>query len=204
MDSLTVTVNPLPTVTAGPDTIICAGDSIQLFATGGLSYIWDPVGSLSDPALANPIAFPTISTTYTVIATDSNSCVNTATTNVAVNALPPVNAGPDTALCINDTIQLNATGASNYVWMPADSLSDPMLANPLAFPVNTTTYLVTGTDTIGCAATDTIVVTVNQLPLADAGIDTAILLWRSVRTYGYGWSWLHLDSCWFTFRRCYF
>jgi len=56
-------------VTAGSDKTICLGESVQLNATGGNSYRWAPVESLNNPNIANPIASPTITTTYSVTAT---------------------------------------------------------------------------------------------------------------------------------------
>ena len=51
---------------AGPDVSICLGSSIQLNATGGSIYAWSPSTGLSNINIANPIATPTSTTTYTV------------------------------------------------------------------------------------------------------------------------------------------
>jgi gliding motility-associated-like protein len=53
-------------VDAGNNTGICKGQSTQLNATGGLNYTWSPSGGLSNPNIANPVASPTVTTTYTV------------------------------------------------------------------------------------------------------------------------------------------
>ncbi len=53
-------------IDAGNDTAICNGQSTQLNATGALIYTWTPTTNLSDPNIANPIASPTTTTTYTV------------------------------------------------------------------------------------------------------------------------------------------
>jgi hypothetical protein len=60
----------LPTVIvdAGPDTVfICQGGSVQLNATGGVFYNWGPAAGLDNPDIADPIASPTVTTTYTVV-----------------------------------------------------------------------------------------------------------------------------------------
>ncbi len=49
---------------AGPDITICSGNSTQLNATGGLIYSWSPPASLSDTGIYNPIASPSVTTTY--------------------------------------------------------------------------------------------------------------------------------------------
>jgi len=51
---------------AGTDEDICFGGNVQLNATGGTSYSWTPATGLSDPNIANPVASPTVTTTYTV------------------------------------------------------------------------------------------------------------------------------------------
>lgn len=59
------------TVDAGPDITICAGIGKQIngLVTGGYNSIsWDPTDGLSNPNIANPIANPMSTTTYTLIA----------------------------------------------------------------------------------------------------------------------------------------
>jgi hypothetical protein len=60
------------------DTSICRGQSVQLTATGGTTYSWTPTAGLNAPTSANPVATPTVTTTYVV-----SSPVSTA--NIAIN-----------------------------------------------------------------------------------------------------------------------
>ena len=173
-DSVTITINPLPTITASNDTTICDGACAQLNASGGTSYSWSPTTGLSNPNIANPTACPTVTTTYVVTGTDANNCTNTDTVIVTVNPLPTANAGNDTTICIGDSVQLNATGGTSYTWTPVGSLTNPNIANPIAFPNTTTTYVVTVTDGLGCVDTDTIIVTVANLPVITITNDTTI------------------------------
>jgi gliding motility-associated-like protein len=180
-DAVLVTVNPLPTITAFSDTAICIGASVQLNATGGTSYNWTPATTLSNPNIANPIATPLVTTTYIVNALDGNSCANADTITVTVNNLPTINAGSDVAICFGDTTQLLASGGNSYVWSPIAGLSSSTVANPLAFPTITTSYIVNGTDNNLCVNKDTVVVTVNQLPIVNAGADTSFCIGGSVQ-----------------------
>ena len=87
-DEILVTFNALPEVNAGDDDIIYIGYppySTQLNATGGVSYSWSPPEGLSDPNIADPIAQPEVSTTYTVTVTDAKGC--SATDEVFVKVL---------------------------------------------------------------------------------------------------------------------
>ncbi|MBI2280171.1 MAG: gliding motility-associated C-terminal domain-containing protein, partial [Bacteroidetes bacterium] len=192
-DSVLVTVNPLPVINAGADTAICMGASAQLNATGGTSYVWSPSLGLSDTTIANPVATPIVTTTYIVNALDGNSCANADTITVTVNNLPVINAGSDVAICFGDTTQLLASGGNSYVWSPVTGLSSSAVANPLAFPANTTSYIVNGTDNNLCVNNDTVVVTVNPLPTVNAGVDTSFCIGGSVQlnasgATGYVWS----------------
>jgi len=76
----------LPNITATTDIDkIFAGDTVQLAASAGLfNYSWTPIDGLSDPAIANPIANPVRTTTYTVTAEDINGCQNFAEVTISV------------------------------------------------------------------------------------------------------------------------
>ncbi len=81
MAMLTITVNPLPTVSATsarPDKI-CAGESVVLTATGGSTFSWISNTSSSVLAGSNVTVSPTSPTNYTVTGTDINGCSNVAT-----------------------------------------------------------------------------------------------------------------------------
>jgi len=61
-----VTVGNNPVVNAGADQTICNGASAFLNASGGVNYRWSPATGLSNANIANPVATPTTTTTYTV------------------------------------------------------------------------------------------------------------------------------------------
>ncbi len=92
----TLTVNPLLTVNAGSDKLICAGEGVTLggnpTASGGSSpytYSWIPNTSLTSNTLGNPIANPTTTTSYLVIVTDSVGCSKSSGVTVTI----PTNGG---------------------------------------------------------------------------------------------------------------
>ncbi len=72
-----VVVFDLPEIDAGQDTTISRGSSVQLQATGGVSYQWSPIVGLDNSNVPNPIARPLENTIYTVTVTDENGCQNT-------------------------------------------------------------------------------------------------------------------------------
>jgi len=56
--------------------VVCFGDSVRLFSSGGGTYLWSPSTGLSNTAIANPMASPPISTKYKVQVTSDKGCVN--------------------------------------------------------------------------------------------------------------------------------
>ncbi|MDP5172554.1 MAG: gliding motility-associated C-terminal domain-containing protein, partial [Bacteroidia bacterium] len=160
-----VTVFPVPNADAGPDREICIFDTIQLAASGGVIYEWDPEASLSSLMIADPLANPLASTTYRVMVTDVNGCNLADTVRITVNPLPVVDAGLDTIICNRDQAFLLATGANTYLWSPAGSLSNPRAAAPVASPEDDLWYYVEGTDLNGCKNNDSIFVEVRPLPM---------------------------------------
>lgn len=166
-DDVTVNVNPNPTANAGTDVTICEGEQTSLTASGGTSYSWTPAGSLDDANVSNPTASPANTTTYTVTVTDANNCSATDDVEVEVVPAPTVDAGVDEDICEGDVVQLSATGTGTFVWMPNQDLSNASVQNPDASPTTTTTYFVTLTDANNCSATDSLVVNVDAIPVAD-------------------------------------
>ena len=156
--SVSIAVNALPTVAAGtssPTNEVCIGDSIQIQAAGALTYYWD-----NGAVLANDSVSPSTNTTYTVVGTDGNGCENTASVSIAVNALPNVQIANPSAVCLGNSVSLQANGALSYLWSNS-SVGSNITVTPT---LTQSTYSVTGTDGNGCKNTDSINVTVNQLP----------------------------------------
>jgi len=85
-NSATVTANPpvLPNANAGPDVTITLGQNTTLTASGGSSYLWSPPTDLSCTSCISPLATPTITTTYCVMVTDANRCIDSACVTVTV------------------------------------------------------------------------------------------------------------------------
>jgi len=109
------------------------------------------------------------------------------------------NAGPDVTICNGKSSTLNATGGLTYLWSPATGLNNTVIANPVAKPTSTTTYIVTVDNGLGCGTTtDTVIVTVNPAPSASitASGATTICLGFSVTLtanagVGYTYQWFN-------------
>ena len=152
--SLRVSFFPVPHANAGIDTSVCLNpvsfhDSVQLNPTGGVSYQWSPATGLSNPNIANPLAKPSVNTTYDVTATDANGC--TATDSVTVYVLDPalnLILQSSMTICQYDTAYptiLNQ-GASGYNWNPTLFMTNPGSFNTGFYPQVTSTYILTVTN----------------------------------------------------------
>lgn len=149
------------TAFAWPDTTVCPGQPVSLFALGGISYAWSPVQGLSHPDSSVTTAMASANTTYAVLVTDINGCQNTAEVLIELFPYPTVNAGRDVLVDWHDEVQLNATGDGILTWAPPEGLDRIDGPSPIASPEESTTYTVTVTDVHGCMATDQVMVILN-------------------------------------------
>ncbi|MFT4681530.1 MAG: gliding motility-associated-like protein [Flavobacteriales bacterium] len=171
-----VTIIDEPPVDLGPDLVVCDGESVQLNipnTIGSGTFAWDPPTYLDNIAIASPTSTPLADVTYTLTYTE-NGCVGTD--DIIVIAAPPVvaNAGLDVSICDGLDAQLTATGGVGYTWDNTGTLNDPLIAAPMASPLVNTTYTVTVSDANGCTDIDDLLVTVNPLPILNAGPDLTI------------------------------
>ena len=106
--SVTVTVNPLPSVNISGNSSFCQGDNVTLTATGANTYAWSNSQSQATITVSNP-------GTYTVTGTDANGCSNTATKTVSVN--PTYNTPLTHSMCEGESYNFygqNITEAGTY------------------------------------------------------------------------------------------
>jgi gliding motility-associated-like protein len=106
-----------------------------------------------------------------IIIGDKPGCSDTAFASVRVAPLPNVDAGADKVLCYGQGMSLSPSGALSYTWLGNPSLSCYNCQHPLAMPVKTEKYYVTGLSIDGCSAVDSIFVEVK--PLIDLGFQYA-------------------------------
>ncbi|MBL7877375.1 MAG: hypothetical protein JNL53_17045, partial [Cyclobacteriaceae bacterium] len=167
--------NTPPLVNAGPDISVCAEDNtVTLTAsitggTGSYNYSWDN-GMTGASITVSPTATKIYTVTATSLGTDNCSASDAVTVNV--NAPLSVNAGPDISVCSNAnnaTLTALATGGTSpytYEWF-ANGSSLGTQATINVTPSTTTEYTIIIKDSFStqsgaCAASDKIVVTVNQ------------------------------------------
>jgi len=161
--SVVITVNPLPTitVTASADTI-CEGDSTQLDANGGVSYLWTP-GNLTGASIS---VSPLSTTSYTVVATDANGCTGTAIVAITVNQMSIVSvfSSADSACVVGMNISLTGI-PSGGIFSGTGVLGNLFNPSLAGVGVDTVTYTYTSN---GCAGSAIKTVEVFVEPIIDS------------------------------------
>jgi len=73
-DEVELRFGPVPKVNAGPDLEIIEGESITLQGSGEGTLLWSSANTLDNATQARPLAFPIVTTTYTLTATSAEGC----------------------------------------------------------------------------------------------------------------------------------
>ena len=114
--SATVNVNNAPVAATGPSMTICKGMNITIGSSpvAGNSYAWSPATGLSAANIANPIASPPATTTYTLTETSpSSGCSGNSTVTITV-----INCGGSTGLNeadVEDGLQVFPNPAKEFL-----------------------------------------------------------------------------------------
>jgi gliding motility-associated-like protein len=142
------------------------GKSIQLQASGGSIYSWNPRSYLNNSSIPNPISQnPPSTIAYIVTVKDTLGCPKPVNDTVLVTVVKLIaDAGPaDTNIVLGQPLQLTATGGNIYSWTPATWLNNPTIFNPLSMPQDNIEYVVKVGNAQGCFAFDTIRVNVFKI-----------------------------------------
>ena len=177
--SVAVFVEPLPVLQLADNPVICATGSVVLNTSNqvGVQYTWTPSTFLDNPNSPNPVATPTQTVTYHVVAQGPNCSTEGDVTVKYFNA--SVNAGTDQSICTGESATLNATLSGEpgtFNWLPTNQNSTSIVVTPTA----NATYTATLAYGENCLATDEVNVLVNAYPSLQFNPDTSICLGESL------------------------
>ncbi|QNF35452.1 gliding motility-associated C-terminal domain-containing protein [Adhaeribacter swui] len=156
-----VTVVPLPVLAPVSPVTVCPGNSATLTVDANNYQIeWYETATSTTPLhVGRSFATPALNRERTYYAQPVNQ--GCAGERIAIKVLleaPVANAGTDVTIEAGKSTELQGSGGVSYQWSPAEGLSDPNIANPIASPKETTRYTLTITNAQGCTATDEVVV----------------------------------------------
>lgn len=167
-----VNVNPSPVIVSSGPTAICAGDSATLVVTGSniASINWSPAASVNPSTGYTVVANPTVTTTYTVIATSPEGCTDSTTQTLTVNPLPTVTfTSTLNTVCLNDGPATLSGGSPAGGTYSGPGVSGTTFT-PMTAGNGTHTLNYTYSDANGCSAAATHIVVVNPC----TGINEAV------------------------------
>jgi gliding motility-associated-like protein len=195
-DTTTLNHFSLPLIDLGNDTSICQFDTLLLRAPGKMKqYFWNVGGSDSTQK-----AF--LSQTYSVIVLDSNDCQGSDQIDISIDTLPEVRLRRnrfvgDTAICLNDSIFLNALVRADYAYSwnngPFVPAADTLIVKTAGV------YKIEVRDSNSCYNRDSLTVAIDTLPVVSMRSDTTIctgdsLLLRVNHNSGYTYKWNSLPG----------
>lgn len=146
-----LTIYPLPIVQTTNDTLICKGQTVSLFALGGIKNEW----FLNGTNINNNYSItekPDTSSIYYVTVTNENGCINFDSINVLVQSIPFLYTSKDTTIIIGETVTISATSQLNasFVWEPDLWINCNTCNSTTVIPMESTQYTVTASDSSRC------------------------------------------------------
>jgi len=152
-DTVTVTIAPIPTFNAGPDTTTCINNSLQLNANvalppGSYSIQWTPSTYLNNPNIPDPIITPINDISYVIRVVPGTAGACALYDTLRVNVVQGYNLlNVDTAICKGLSVDVNITGDNRYkyTWTPIQGVTDPNIMAPTITPDTSKLYTVTAT-----------------------------------------------------------
>ena len=143
---------PVAAITSSVTELTCATTSINLVASGGVTYLWSNSNSTSNITA-------TIAGTYSVVVTGANGCTASASTNITANnnvSNASITQASSELNCTTTSITLLASGGGSYLWDNGNTNSNRVV-------ISAGTYTVVVTNANGCSSTASVTITSNTI-----------------------------------------
>jgi gliding motility-associated-like protein len=194
-DTVTVYVYPSPVVNLGADFITCHNSTYTITPiitpVGNYTYQWTPGTFLANPVTSvnQVVQFPTSNQTYilkvTPVGTGGAACATRDT--IVMTALQKINiVNADTTICAGAAVNIVTAGNPlyAYLWSPVKNVSNIVVRNPIITPDSTRKYVITASYP-GCPdQQDSITLTVEPLPIVNAGLDRILCYGDTMHLFG--------------------
>ena len=189
---LDVTVGnlPGPTITntlITPTSCAAASGTVTITTSGGTAPLAFSLDSI--PAQPGAVFSGLPLGNYQATVKDVNGCTANAPVIIPLNNTLTVNAGNATTICQGTGTDLNgqsnASSITSITWQPSTGLNKTSILDPVASPDVTTKYYLEVVSGV-CHAVDSVIITVNPAPIADAGANDTICYGISGQLNGSG------------------
>ncbi|HRI28813.1 MAG TPA: hypothetical protein PK715_12210, partial [Chitinophagales bacterium] len=171
--STNITVHPLPPANIAGNIDYCTGDTINLTASGGVSYNWNGPGGFNTTTASVNRTNCTLDMagTYTVTVTSADGCTATASRTLTINTAPSAGITGSPDICVGGIISLTASGGGTYVWSGPGGFSanTATITRSSATVLMSGNYVVTVTGSNGCTTAQTVVVNVQNVTASITG-----------------------------------
>jgi len=177
-NSLNVIVNQLPVAVALSNSPVCPGTSLNLSASGGITYQWSGPNGFTSVQQNPTISSVDLSNagSHMVTVTDSNGCTLSTSTIVFIHTVATPVVLSNSPVCQDNIINLSVSASSNYMWAgPSGYTSaqqNPSISNSTS--QNAGTYNVTTTDSNGCTSTGNTTVIIQNTPLTSISSNSPV------------------------------
>lgn len=166
-DSVSINIIAPGKISVAAGDTLCVGESVKLNASGAASYQWYPSIYLDNDKAAQPVftAAKDTSITYKVIGHTAQNCfADTGYVSLKTFPVPKINIEKDAInLSAGSSVQLHSNGSADinsWRWQPPQGLSSTVVADPVASPIQSTTYACIASNGGACVARDEITINV--------------------------------------------
>ncbi|MFZ2897271.1 MAG: gliding motility-associated C-terminal domain-containing protein [Saprospiraceae bacterium] len=158
VDSIEISVFPLPVADAGADTVFCPGSVFQLQAQQSPfnQYAWSPGAVFDDPGSATPVFTTLQEGSYMLEVTGPNGCKALDTVQVGFGETPTVQLPGDTLVCLGDSLIIHAQGDFTSLSWALPCLNPPLCDSVLLVAGASVEVSVVATNADQCIAEATI------------------------------------------------
>lgn len=136
------------------NTVVCPSQSATLSASGANSFVWNTAATTSSIVVS-----PSTATIYSVTGTSTAGCIGTGTIFVLAGITPTISIASPTSICAGLSAIITASGANTYSWS-----TNANTATITVSPTSSTIYSVSGTNLLGCSATQSTSISVVNNP----------------------------------------
>ncbi|WP_300007896.1 hypothetical protein, partial [uncultured Dokdonia sp.] len=187
---VTLTVNQVPDISTTDTPSVCSGDSFDLTtititdanSTSASITYHGATPAMVGNELTNSTVSPIVTTTYYILATTTDGCIDELPVTLTVNQVPDINTTDTPTICSGDSFDLttvtitdaNSTSASITYHSATPAMLGNELTNSTVSPTVTTTYYILATTTNGCTDELPINVVVQEIPTVEAGDNIAL------------------------------